>query len=67
VKLRAQFDNKDGALFPNQFVNIRLLVQLLKNQVIIPMRRLIAARPRVVTPRLRRKHRWHGVGAGPWS
>jgi multidrug efflux system membrane fusion protein len=36
VKLRAQFDNKDGALFPNQFVNIRLLVQLLKNQVIIP-------------------------------
>jgi multidrug efflux system membrane fusion protein len=26
VKLRAQFDNKDGSLFPNQFVNTRLLV-----------------------------------------
>ena len=26
MKLRAQFDNKDGMLFPNQFVNTRLLV-----------------------------------------
>jgi len=26
-KLRANFDNRDGALFPNQFVNARLLVQ----------------------------------------
>ena len=27
LKLRATFDNKDNALFPNQFVNVRLLVQ----------------------------------------
>jgi multidrug efflux system membrane fusion protein len=27
VKLKATFDNKDNALFPNQFVNVRLLVQ----------------------------------------
>ncbi len=27
VKLRATFDNRDNALFPNQFVNARLLVQ----------------------------------------
>jgi multidrug efflux system membrane fusion protein len=27
VKLRANFDNRDGALFPNQFVNARLLVE----------------------------------------
>jgi membrane fusion protein, multidrug efflux system len=26
VKLKASFDNKDGALFPNQFVNTRLLL-----------------------------------------
>ena len=26
VKLKAMFDNKDGSLFPNQFVNVRLLV-----------------------------------------
>jgi multidrug efflux system membrane fusion protein len=26
VKLKAQFPNDDGALFPNQFVNVRLLV-----------------------------------------
>ena len=36
VKLRAQFDNRDGVLFPNQFVNTRLLVKTLDNQVLIP-------------------------------
>jgi membrane fusion protein, multidrug efflux system len=36
VKLRAQFSNKDGMLFPNQFVNTRLLVKTLKNQLILP-------------------------------
>jgi len=36
VKLRAAFDNKDGALFPNQFVNTRLLVKTLKDQTLIP-------------------------------
>jgi membrane fusion protein, multidrug efflux system len=36
VKLRAQFENADGLLFPNQFVNIELLQELLKNQIIIP-------------------------------
>jgi multidrug efflux system membrane fusion protein len=37
VKLRALFDNKDGALFANQFVNIRLLQDVLKHQVIMPV------------------------------
>jgi multidrug efflux system membrane fusion protein len=27
VKLRADFDNRDSALFPNQFVNVRLLIE----------------------------------------
>ena len=36
VKLRAIFDNKDGKLFPNQFVNTRLLVETLKDQTLIP-------------------------------
>jgi multidrug efflux system membrane fusion protein len=36
VKLRALFDNSDGALFPNQFVNIQLLQEVLKQQVIMP-------------------------------
>jgi len=26
VKLKAVFDNKDGALFPNQFVNVHMFV-----------------------------------------
>ncbi len=36
VKLRAIFDNKDMALFPNQFVNTRLLVDTLYKQVLLP-------------------------------
>jgi multidrug efflux system membrane fusion protein len=36
VKLRAVFDNKDGVLFPNQFVNARLLVKTLQGATLIP-------------------------------
>jgi len=36
VKLRAQYDNSNGMLFPNQFVNMRLLVKTLDNQTLIP-------------------------------
>lgn len=36
IKLRAQFDNEDGVLFPNQFVNVRLLVDVLHDATIIP-------------------------------
>jgi multidrug efflux system membrane fusion protein len=36
VKLRALFKNDDGALFPNQFVNVQLLVKTLHDQVIVP-------------------------------
>jgi multidrug efflux system membrane fusion protein len=35
-KLRAGFENGDGALFPNQFVNARLLVDTLSGAVIVP-------------------------------
>jgi len=35
-KLKGVFDNADYALFPNQFVNVRLLVDTLTNQVIVP-------------------------------
>jgi multidrug efflux system membrane fusion protein len=35
-KLKAVFDNTDNALFPQQFVNIRLLVDTLANQIVIP-------------------------------
>jgi multidrug efflux system membrane fusion protein len=35
-KLRALFDNKDGLLVANQFVNIRLLVDTLSNQIVMP-------------------------------
>jgi membrane fusion protein, multidrug efflux system len=36
VKLRAEFPNGKGILFPNQFVNAHLLVQTLNKQTLIP-------------------------------
>jgi multidrug efflux system membrane fusion protein len=36
VKVRAEFDNLDNKLFPNQFVNARLLVKTLKDVVTAP-------------------------------
>jgi multidrug efflux system membrane fusion protein len=35
-KLKAVFDNKDNSLFPQQFVNIDLLVDTLGNQLVVP-------------------------------
>ena len=35
-KMKAVFDNKDGALFPNQFVNVRMEVEILSNQLVVP-------------------------------
>jgi multidrug efflux system membrane fusion protein len=35
VKLKAIFDNKDNKLFPNQFVNIRLKVDTLRNATVM--------------------------------
>jgi membrane fusion protein, multidrug efflux system len=36
VKLRAVFPNQDNALFPNQFVNARLLVETQRDATLIP-------------------------------
>ena len=36
VKARAEFANADGSLFPNQFVNVRLLVNTLVGATLIP-------------------------------
>jgi multidrug efflux system membrane fusion protein len=36
VKARSLFDNKDTVLFPNEFVNVRLLVDTLRGVTLIP-------------------------------
>jgi len=36
VKLKAVFPNDDGTLFPNQFVNARLLVETLRDTTLVP-------------------------------
>lgn len=35
-KLKAVFDNKNNTLYPNQFVNIKLLVDVLKDAIVVP-------------------------------
>jgi multidrug efflux system membrane fusion protein len=42
VKVKAVFDNKDGALFPNQFVNVRLVLQQRPNSIVIPSAALLS-------------------------
>jgi len=36
VKAKAVFDNADGALFPNQFVNVRLVLEERANSLVMP-------------------------------
>ena len=36
LKLKAVFENKDHALFPNQFVNVRLLLEMRQDATIVP-------------------------------
>jgi multidrug efflux system membrane fusion protein len=37
VKMRALFDNSDGHLFPQQFVNVKILVNTLREQTAVPV------------------------------
>ena len=37
LRLKATLDNRDGSLFPNQFANIRLQLDTLKNMVAVPV------------------------------
>ena len=36
IKIKALFPNKDGGLFPNQFVNVRLQLDRLKDVLVLP-------------------------------
>lgn len=37
IKLKARFDNTDDALFPNQFVNVRMQIATLQNALLAPL------------------------------
>jgi multidrug efflux system membrane fusion protein len=45
VKMRAIFDNTDEALFPNQFVNVRLLVDTVKDATTVPVAAIQRGQP----------------------
>jgi membrane fusion protein, multidrug efflux system len=45
VTLRATFPNDDEALFPNEFVNVQLLVDTLRNAVLVPTPAVLTGAP----------------------
>ena len=45
VKLRAIFDNSDDSLFPNQFVNVRMLVDTVKDAMVVPVAAIQRGQP----------------------
>ncbi len=61
IKLRAQFPNDNEALYPNQFVNVQLLLDTHKDVTIDADRRRAARRARHL--RLSRQRRQHRLGA----
>src|SRR5262245_28925013 len=36
VRLKATFDNRDGALFPSQFVNVQIVADVHRSQLVVP-------------------------------
>lgn len=45
VKLKAVFDNRDDALYPNQFVNVRLGTEVRKQALVVPLAALQRGQP----------------------
>lgn len=45
VKLRAMFANEDEQLFPNQFVNVKLIVDTLRDTTIVPSAAVLLGAP----------------------
>ncbi len=63
IKLKAQFDNTDESLFPNQFVNIRLLVSTLTGVPVVPRAAVLNGAPGdYVYLRPGRRYRGHPPG-----
>jgi multidrug efflux system membrane fusion protein len=40
VRAKARFDNQDGALFPSQFVNVRMMLRAISGAVVVPVNAL---------------------------
>ncbi|MGI6245529.1 MAG: MdtA/MuxA family multidrug efflux RND transporter periplasmic adaptor subunit [Pseudochelatococcus sp.] len=57
VRLRAVFDNADEALFPNQFVNVELRVDTVRDAVVIPATARLTGRPGTYTWLIDRENR----------
>lgn len=56
VKLKAQFDNDDGALFPNQFVNVDLKISTQHDQLLIPVAAVQRGTPGTYVYKLKDEH-----------
>ena len=67
VRLKASFANTDGALYPNQFVNARVLVDVLHDGVLVPVEAIQrgAQGPFVYVVRADRTAELRNVTVGP--
>lgn len=45
VKMRALFDNKNESLFPNQFVNIKLILDVRNDALLVPIAAILRGKP----------------------
>jgi multidrug efflux system membrane fusion protein len=67
VRIKASFANTDGALYPNQFVNARVLVDVLHDTVLVPVEAIQrgAQGPFVYVVRANRTTELRNVTVGP--
>ena len=76
VRAKARFANADGKLFPSQFVNLRLQVNLIEDAVVVPVTALrhgangdfvyvLNAKEKTVSMRPRPSHRHSREGGDP--
>ena len=67
VRIKASFPNTDGALYPNQFVNARVLVDVLHDAVLVPVEAIQrgAQGPFVYVVRADRTTELRNVTVGP--
>jgi multidrug efflux system membrane fusion protein len=67
VRIKASFANTDGALYPNQFVNARVLVDVLHDAVLVPVEAIQrgAQGPFVYVVRANRTTELRNVTVGP--
>lgn len=57
LKMKAEFANSDNSLFPNQFVNVRLIIDTLEDAVVVPSAAIQRGAPGIYVYVVQEDHR----------